>query len=56
MTYKTKTQTQEMYRTRLLNGLYVVEVLSHVVGSFIVVSEWLTEAEAQKDLESWVNS
>ena len=51
-----KQTTKEIFRIRFEGEYWLVETLSHVVDNFIVVGEWKTEAQANKDLEMWLNN
>jgi hypothetical protein len=42
-------------RVRKIEGLWVVEILSPVTGTWIVQGEWNTQAEAEVDRRTWLN-
>ena len=45
---------RELSRVRLLNGYWVVEILSAATGRWIVQGEWHTQAEAERDRRNWL--
>lgn len=46
--------TKQIFRIRFENNSWLVEELSNIVNDFVIVGEWRTEAQANKDMEMWL--